>query len=286
MHNPASLLYRFSPSLVSKTHPRSLSWSVLFLLMVGLTVGWARNAQAESPETAPAQLKDALAKIDAAATRRDAKGVMQFYAGNFKNSDGLTAASMEKALTQLWTRYPQLTYRTEIRDWKREGNAIVAETVTSITGTQPSDGKNAKLESTLRSRQRFEGDKIVQQQILAERTQISSGANPPNVQINLPEQVGVGQSFNFDAIVKEPVGDNILLGTALEEPIKADLYTKPSKFDLQLLPAGGIFKVGKAPAKPEDRWISAILIRGDGMTMVTQRLQVVNRPSAAATPSK
>jgi hypothetical protein len=63
----------------------------------------------------------------------------------------------------------------------------------------------------------------------------------------------------------------------LEEPIKPELYTKPSKFDLQLLPAGGIFKVGKAPAKPENRWISAILIRGDGMTMVTQRLQVVNK---------
>jgi len=286
MRNPATLLARLSQSLASNAKSSSLSWSVFFILSVALTAGWARNVQAESPETAPPQLKTILTQIDSAANRRDVKGVMQFYAGNFKNSDGLTPRSMEQALRQLWQRYPQLTYRTELRDWKREGNALVAETVTVISGTQGSDGKNTKLESTLRSRQRFEGNKIVQQNILSERTQLSSGANPPNVQVNLPEQVGVGQPFNFDVIVKEPLGDSLLLGSALEEPIKPDLYTKPTKFDLQLLPAGGIFKLGKAPTKPEDRWISAVLIRGDGMTMITQRLQVVNRPSASATPSR
>jgi hypothetical protein len=72
----------------------------------------------------------------------------------------------------------------------------------------------------------------------------------------------------------------------VEEPIKPELYTKPAEFDLQLLPAGGIFKLGKAPMKAEDRWISAVLIRGDGMTMITQRLQVVDRPSTSTSPSK
>jgi hypothetical protein len=104
--------------------------------------------------------------------------------------------------------------------------------------------------------------------------------------VKLPEQVRVGQEFNFDVIVNEPLGDNLLLGTALEEAIKPDLYSKPTEFDLELLPAGGIFKVGKAPLRPEDRLISAVLIRGDGMIMVTQRLQVVDRPTASTTPSK
>jgi hypothetical protein len=259
---------------------------VFFLLTVGVTAAWAGVAQAESPETAPPQLKDTLTQIDAAANRRDAQGVMQFYGANFKNSDGLTRASMEQALSQLWKRYPQLTYRTQLKDWKTEGNAIVAETVTSITGTQTSGSATMKLESTMRSRQRFESQKIVQQEILAERTQLTSGANPPNVQVNLPERVGVGQEFNFDVIVKEPLGDNLLLGTALEEAIKPELYTKEPKFKLDLLPAGGIFKLGKAPNAKEDHWISAVLIRGDGMTMVTQRLKVVDRASASTAPSK
>jgi hypothetical protein len=286
MRNPATSLDRLSQSLTAKANSGSLGWSVLFLLLVGLTVGWARIAQAESPETAPPQLKDTLTQIDAAANRRDIQGIMQFYGSNFKNSDGLTRASMEQALSKLWQRYPQLTYRTELKDWKSEGNGIVAETVTNITGIGNSDGTNMKLESTLRSRQRFENQKIVQQEILAERSQVTSGANPPSVQVNLPEQVRPGQQFNFDVIVKEPVGDNILLGTALEEPTKPEQYTKPSNFELELLPAGGIFKVGQAPSKEENRWISAVLIRGDGMTLVTQRLQVADRASASATPSK
>ncbi len=283
MHNPATSLRPLSPSLPAKAKPYWVGWSVV-LLTVGLTTGWAGKVRAESPASAPPQLKDTLTQIDAAANGRDVQGVMQFYDANFKHSDGLSRAAMEQALTQLWQRYPQLTYRTELKDWKAEGNGIVAETITNITGTQQRDGTVMKLESSLRSRQRFENQKIVQQEVLAERTQISSGANPPTVQVNLPEQVRVGQPYNFDVIVKEPLGDNLLLGTALEEQIKPELYTKPADLKLELLSAGGIFKLGKAPLKEDNRWVSAVLIREGGMIMVTQRLQVVDRPTTSMTP--
>lgn len=282
MRNPVTFMQQLPVSVTSAAQSRSLGWSVLFLLAVGLTVGSAQKAGAQSPETAPPQLKTTLAQIDTAANRRDVKGVMQFYGANFKNSDGLTRASMEKALNQLWQRYPQLNYRTELQSWKNDGNGIVAETVTRITGSKPSEGAAMKLESTLRSRQRIENQKIVQQEILGETTKQMLGANPPNIEVQLPERVRPGQEFNFDVIVKEPLGDNILLGAALEDPIEPGRYTKPSDFKLDLLPAGGIFKVGKAPTKPQDRWISAVLIRGDGMVLVTQRLQV----SQGASPAK
>lgn len=281
MCNPATFSQQFQ-SLKS----RSLKCSVL-LLTIGLTIGSAKNAAAESPNTAPSQLKDTLTQIDAAANRRDVNSVLQFYAANFKHSDGLTREAMVQALTQLWQRYPQLTYRTELKDWKAEGNSIVAETVTNISGTQARDGTTMKLESIMRSRQRFENQKIVQQDILAERSQVSSGAKPPAIQINLPEQVGVGQSYNFDVILTEPLGDDLLLGTALEEPIKPERFTKPANLKLELLSAGGVFKLGKAPATKDNRWLSAVLIRGNGMVLVTQRLQVVDRPTTPApTPAK
>ena len=41
------------------------------------------------------------------------------------------------------------------------------------------------------AQQQFENQKIVRQEILAERSQITSGTNPPNVKLNLPEQVNV-----------------------------------------------------------------------------------------------
>lgn len=286
MHKPVNSLQKFLMSLTNFSKSPLRRLSVFFLLSVGLTVGASLKAQAETPQSAPPQLKDTLTQIDTAANSRNVQSVMQFYSPNFRNSDGLTRASMEQALTQLWKRYPQLNYRTELQNWKNEGNAIVAETVTKITGTQGSSDMRVKLESTLRSRQRFEGQKIVQQEILAERTQLTSGANPPNVQVNLPEQVRTGQQFNFDVIVKEPVGDSVLLGTAIEEQIKPERYIKPGNLKLDALPGGGIFKVGKAPLKEDNRWLSAVLIREGGMIMITQRLQVVNSLSPATGNAK
>jgi ketosteroid isomerase-like protein len=230
---------------------------------------------AQTRANAPAPLTKLLTEIDAAANRRDVKAVMAFYSQNFTHSDGLNSQSMEKALTQLWDRYPSLNYRTEIKSWKTEGSAIVAETVTTIVGTQKKDGRELSLKATIRSQQHFEGEKIVKQEILAEQTQLSSGENPPTIEVNLPEQVKVGEEYHFDAIVREPIGDDILIGTVLEEPITEKTFFNPSEVELELLNAGGIFKVGKAPATPENRWVSAVLMRQGGIAMVSVRLRVV-----------
>jgi hypothetical protein len=231
--------------------------------------------QAQTPATAPAELTKLLTEIDAAANRRDVKAVLAFYGQNFSHSDGLNSQSMEKALTQLWQRHPSLNYRTEIKSWKAEGSAIVAETVTTIAGTHKKDDRDLNLKTTIRSQQRFEGQKIVKQEILAEQTHLSSGKNPPTIQVNLPEQVKVGEEYNFDAIVREPIGDDILIGTVLEEPVTEKTFFNPSEVELELLNSGGIFKVGKAPATPDNRWISAVLVRQGGITTVTVRLRVV-----------
>lgn len=286
MRNPVNLLCRLSQSLPVKAQSFSLKGSLFFLLTVGLTTGWAVKVQAESPDTAPPQLKETLAQIDAAANQRDVEAVLGFYHADFQNSDGLTRATLEQALTQLWERYPELNYRTQLQSWQNEGNGIVAETVTYITGTKLKNGTSHTLESTLRSRQRYEDQKIVYSEILTEQTQITSGANPPRVKVNLPDQVRIGQQFYFDVIVQEPLGDNLLLGTAVEQKIQTDRYTQPSDFDLELLPAGGIFKMGRAPLRQEDHWVSAVLIWGDGMTTITRRLQVVDRSSASMRPSR
>lgn len=249
-------------------------WLFLFLLTLGLTTGWNRAA-ANSPQSAPPQLKTLLSQIDTAATQGNVKMVIQYYSPNFTQSDGLTVPSMEKALIDLWQRYPKLKYSTELQSWKSEGNDLIAETVTNITSTTATNNNNLTLTATIKSRQRISGDKIIKQEVLAERTQLTSGMKPPTLEIKLPQQVTVGQQYSFDAIVQEPLGTNLLLGTALEEPIQLDRYLNPTAVNLQLLQAGGIFKTGRAPSKPESRWLSAVVLTGQGMTMVTQRLQVV-----------
>ncbi|MEH2075034.1 MAG: nuclear transport factor 2 family protein [Nostoc sp.] len=258
-------------------------WLVSFPIALGLTIGWQRTqatipqqlAQAGTVQNAPADLKNLLTQVDAAASRGDVKGVLQFYSPSFTHGDGLNFQTLEKSLTSLWQRYPKLQYTTKLLSSKSEGNGIIAETETKITGLPSSNGNKLALNATIKSRQRIEGGKIVRQDVLTERTLLTSGSKPPQIDIKLPEQVRVGQKYNFDAIVQEPLGDDFLLGTALEESIQPDKFLNPTPVDLELLTSGGLFKTAQAPSTPGSQWVSAVILRGNGMTMVIQRLQVV-----------
>lgn len=230
--------------------------------------------RAESPDTAPAQLKATLTQLDTIANRRDVPGTLQFYGENFRSSDGLTRQTLGQSLTSLWQRYPNLTYQTELKSWKAVGAGFEAETVTRITGTQKQGDREFKIDSTLQAKQQIENQKVVRQEIVTERSLITSGSNPPKVLLNLPEQVSPGQEFSVDAIVQEPLGSDLLLGVALEEAVKPDGFLNPTKVDLEPLNGGGIFKTGRAPTTANSHWISAVIVRQGGITMITQRLRV------------
>jgi hypothetical protein len=238
----------------------------------------AAPAPAARPTAAaPAALTQTLTQIDAAASKGDLPAVMAFYAPQFTNSDGLTYSTFQNALSKFWQRYPGMVYKTEVNSWKAEGSALIVETTTTITGTQKTPDRPVNVAATISSRQRFEGQKIVQQEILSERSQVTLGQTPPTLQVNLPERVTIGRNYDFDAVVTEPLGDRLLLGAALEETITSSGYLNAVPINLELLSSGGLFKTGRASLIPEDRWVSAVVIRNDGMTAVTQRMQIVGR---------
>ncbi len=266
---------------------RSLNF--LALLCIGLSAGWVQSAKAQTPSSPtpapvtqtdpqtsspPPELTAALSQIDAAASQGDLRGVMQFYSRSFTSSDGLTRSTLEQTLADLWRRYPDLTYRTTLDSWEPQAEGFSTVTTTTITGSYPDDRRDLKLTATITARQQFANNQIVQQEILAERSELNSGQKPPTLTINLPEQVAPGQSFDFDAVVAEPLEEQVLLGMALEETVSVENYLNPAPIELELLTSGGLFKVGEMPKDASDRWISAVIVRYDGITAVTQRLRV------------
>ena len=121
-----------------------------------------------------------------------------------------------------------MRYSTQLQSWKSEGNTIIAETVTNITSLPSGNANNYVLNATITSRQRITGAKIVNQDdFIRTHLNLPLVVKPPQVDFQLPQQVKVGQKYNFDAIVKEPLGDDFLLGTALEEPIQARQISQP-----------------------------------------------------------
>ncbi|MBD2443225.1 nuclear transport factor 2 family protein [Dolichospermum sp. FACHB-1091] len=265
------------PLLMKRNKTLPLGFGLLSsLLAMGLS-SHGQLAQAREPENAPSTLTKLLTQIDTAANQGNVKAVMQFYSPKFTHGDGLNHKGMEQALTGLWKQYPKLHYTTQLESWKSEGNTIIVETTTSISSLPASSNNNLTLQSTIKSRQKITGSKIVHQDILSERTQLTSGNKPPQVVIKLPQQVKIGEKYSFDAIVQEPLGEDFLLGTAIEEPIQANKFLKPTIANLEFLNAGGLFKIGRAPSTPGFQWISAVIRRGENMTIITQRLQVVKK---------
>ncbi len=262
-------------------------WSLCSLSVLGMSV-FGMAAQAAPPETAPAALVSALDQIESASNDQDIDSVMAFYAEGFTNNDGFSYDTLEATLPQLWERYDSLNYRVELQSWEEVDGGYVAETVTYIDGRQTTP-RRLTLESVIHSRQQFADNKIISQEILSERNQLSShstpeilsGRNqlssdstPPEVVVILPERIEPSDSYGFDVIVQEPLGERYLLGAALDEGTTAEDFFTPRPIDLELLSAGGLFKIGDAPTTPDNLWVSGLLIREDGLIVITRRLRV------------
>jgi hypothetical protein len=263
-------IYRFLSSAGSKQ-----SWYRLAILAVVVGLQQTNILPARSQEAqAPTALTTILTKIDAAASQRQLPELSRYYSANFSPSDGLTKAAWQQALNKFWQGYNSIQYTTTVDSWKSQDNGYTARTTTKITGTQNLNGRIQNLLATIQSRQKIVGGQIVQQQVLQERTQISSGVKPPTIELNLPERLQTNAEYNLDAIVTEPLGDDVLLGMTLEQPVSAQGYELQSKYKLELLTAGGLFKVARAPGKSGDYWVSTMFIRPTGMTTLTQRVHV------------
>ncbi len=250
-------------------------WFISLLLGLGLSASVSAALQAASPETAPADLKTLITQIEAAANRHDLEQVMSFHSPAFTSTDGLTTQVLSQSLPKLWQRYPNLAYTTQLQAWEQQGEEWIADTATQVKGTSNEGGRVIQLESTLKSRQTFKNGKLIAQTIVDEQTRLTTGQNPPQVEVNLPNTVRVGQEFDFDVIVTEPLGNDLLAGTAIGENTRGDGYLAPGTLELQLLQAGGLFKRVKAPEKPGDRWFSAILVRNEGIVLITKRVRFI-----------
>lgn len=250
--------------------------SLLPACALGLISGWSLTAPATAapPSTAPGELVQLLEQIEAASDAKDIETVLAAYSASFASADGFTRAQFEQTLRQFWQQYSTLDYEIELVAWEPSASGFTAETITRVTGTQARPERQLTLTAEVRSRQRFEGGQIVYQEILAERSQLTAGSNPPSLTVILPEQVDSGARYGFDAIVQEPLGNRSLLGVALDEGVTPEDFLVPRPLILENLSAGGLFKVGQAAEQPDSRWITAVIVREDGMTVETRRLQI------------
>lgn len=245
------------------------------LLGAGQRQSWAA-AVAQATAAIPESVQAVVTGLDTAASQKNIDAVLNFYDPSFSTPDGLTVEILRRQLPLFWQPYAELRYSTRVDRWQQQGQDWLVEVTTTIEGKGGSEDRPQILQGTLQASQIIRNGRILRQDITSEKTTISIGSTPPTVQFSLPQQVRPGEDFSLDAIVQEPIGHAILLGAASDQPINAQTYTNPGSVKLELLAAGGIFKVGRAPQQPSNRWISVALIRDTGMVFITQRLRVAN----------
>jgi hypothetical protein len=255
--------------------PRVLSSLILGAIASGFTSTLvALPSWANSPDSAPSELENLLDSIDSTSTEGDIEGLMDFYSNDFDHADGLNRDDFRASLEQLWERFPNLSYTTEILSWEETANGYQVETETAIVGLEARDLPNTELHGTVRSRQTYENGQIVSQEILEEEIRILSGDNPPNVRVNLPLEASLDSRYHFDLIVEEPLGDDLILGAAMQELISRNTHLNPNALELEPLNAGGLFKVGQAEDGAGDYWVSGAIVRQGGITIVSRRMRV------------
>lgn len=246
-------------------------WLISLASLLSLSVSYPSKA-----EEIPLEVNQAIEGIETAANQQNLTQLLQFYSPEFSNTDGLRTETLATALERLWSNYPDLKYEIIVESWSQEGDEIVAETTTNISGRGTTQGQTQEIKSTIRSRQYFQGNQLVRQEIISETTDVISN-NPPEVNVIVSSQVQTHEQFNFDLIVQDPLENGILLGAAIEEATRSDGYLQPSNFELAPLPSGGIFKLVTAPALPGAYWLSGIIIDGNGRHIVTRRVTVEAR---------
>jgi ketosteroid isomerase-like protein len=236
------------------------------------------QAIAAPDQPAPRELVNAVEAIDQAGNKQDVDGVLRFYADGFSHSDGLTRETLKTSLRDLWQRYSKISYKTEIKNWELKGNQYFFEAITNVQGNQKeAKFKPFSLSAELSSKQVLQQKdgkwQILRQDILQESSLLTAGDKPPKVEMRLPNVIGLGRQYSLDAIAETP-DFNIMLGAIFEEPVTATGFFKDKTINLEPLRGGGIYKIGQAPYKEGNYWISVVMVREGGIAISGQRLRV------------
>ncbi len=220
----------------------------------------------------PPELEAALETLIEAANARQLDGVINQFAPDFRHEDGLTLEDTRLAIRDLWARHAELNYSAVIDRWdEAERTAVITTTLSGLTTT------GYRLEGELIVENQYNNKWYIQSQVVrSEVLQLSTGEAPPSLTLNVPTAVRLGEIYDIEAILEEPIGDRLVLGAIIEQQVAPSAYREVSTvFPLEPLRAGGIFRRAEAPFLPDSLWLGVMLVSNGGITIQEQRLRAL-----------
>lgn len=157
----------------------------------------------------------------------DLKGLASLYANNFVNSDGFNKDVYFKLIEETWKTYPDITYKTEIKNIEFSDNyATVFTNEVAIATSQEEIGDLTAIGELYSTSQcvyylEKQGAKwlINSEKIIEETSTLKYGdARYINIELNAPKQIGANKDYTTTLKVDAPK-DSIVIASINKENI-------------------------------------------------------------------
>ena len=157
----------------------------------------------------------------------DLKGLSSLYANDFVNSDGFNKDVYFKLIEETWKTYPDITYKTEIKNIEFSDNyATVFTYETAVATTQEEIGDLTAIGELYSTSQcvyylEKQGAKwlINSEKIIEETSTLKYGdARYINIELNAPKQIGANKDYTTTLKVDAPK-DSVVIASINKENI-------------------------------------------------------------------
>lgn len=192
-----------------------------------LTTQKARIEQNRINRATYNDIKKVIDQQSAYTNKYDLKGLASLYANNFVNSDGFNKDVYFKLIEETWKTYPDITYKTEIKNIEFSDNyATVFTNEVAIATSQEEIGDLTAIGELYSTSQcvyylEKQGAKwlINSEKIIEETSTLKYGdARYINIELNAPKQIGANKNYTTTLKLDAPK-DSVVIASINKENI-------------------------------------------------------------------
>lgn len=183
------------------------------------------------------EIEDLLKDIESKWNNHELEAVMDYYADDYVNNDGLTKKAVRELTKDFWKTYPDARSSSKTRNIRVEGKFATVESrdkaVGSTAKVMPSIGSKGILTSISEGQlylKKIRGSwKIVGDRVDYEKVKVAFGiAQDLKTKFIAPELVKSGQEYSAKITVALP-SEYVAVGSIASEPLK---YPQPAHKDI------------------------------------------------------
>ena len=188
----------------------------------------AKVSQSRELKNARNEVKDVFIKQDEYTNNHELDKLSSIYAENFINADGFAKKIYFKLIKDTWETYPDIIYKTEIRDIRIDGVFATIQTYETALATTHEQSDTVDAYGELRSEanslyylQKF-GNKwqITAEQVLDEKSQLKYGdARFIKMDLSAPKIVNAGDEYTASLDIDLLEGENAIASIENQEII-------------------------------------------------------------------